>query len=81
MKIGMIAAMVIGMVVLNGCGFSPQACENTVRLAYPGATVIGDKFIFVVIDSGKVTTVKTMNLFDTNITDSTTYFVPSKCKN
>lgn len=83
MKIGMIAAMVIGMVVLNGCGQDRAGCKRSVQQAYPGKTVnnLGiSNWRFIIVDSGKVHIVETMNVFDTEISDSTTYIVPSVCK-
>ena len=83
MKIGMIATMVIGMVVLNGCGQDRAGCMRTVRQAYPGKTVnrLGTSdWRYIIIDSGKVSIVETMNVFDTNISDSITYIVPTKCQ-
>lgn len=81
MNIGMIAVMVIGMVVLNGCGVDRTGCNNSVRVVYPGKQVYEIyPYHYIVIDSGKVISVTTMNLTNTNITDSTTYFVPSKCQ-
>lgn len=83
MKITMIAVMVIGMIALNGCGQDRAGCKRSVQQAYPGKTVYNlglSKWHFIIVDSGKVHIVETMNIFDTKISDSTTYIVPSKCK-
>ena len=83
MKIGMIAVMVIGMVMMNGCATNADDMRN-VRNIFPGKDIrrIGpnNSMAFIMIDSGKVTIIETRNATNSDITDSITYLVPSKCR-
>lgn len=83
MKIGMIAAMVIGMIALNGCESDAERdikSKNIVRNQYPEGNVISlERYYYMVIVPGKVVMVECMAKHHDNITDSTVYTVPSKC--
>lgn len=79
MKIGMIAAMVIGMVVLNGCGNSKSF--NKAKQIYYGKNIqplVGDDHTIIVVDTNKVTIIH--YFFNGELKDSTTYIVSSKCQ-
>lgn len=83
MRIAMIAGMVIGMIVLNGCSGDAAIKYNSAQQMYPGKAIqplVGDNSAFIIIDSGKVMiTHYNNNIISNDFLDSTTYIVPSKC--